>query len=107
MADDELRLTPADPVDSEPSPFDEPQAEKKTAGKAIAALVCGIISLLIGGIILGIVAVVLGVLARKEIAAEPRLSGAGMALAGIITGALGFVLAAILLAVGGPSVFES
>ncbi len=41
MADDELRLTPADPVDSEPSPFDEPATEQKTAGKAIAALVCG------------------------------------------------------------------
>ncbi len=49
----------------------------------------------------------LGVLARKEIDTNPRVGGSGMALAGIITGALGFVLAAILLAVGGPSVFNS
>jgi hypothetical protein len=102
---DELRLTPADPVDGEPPPFDEPAGAPKTAGKAIAALVCGILSLLVAGVILGVVAVVLGIVARKEIAANPALGGAGMALAGIITGALGFVLAVILLAVGGPGVF--
>jgi len=104
MADD-LRITPADPVDPDQSSFGAPPAaERKTAGKAIAALVCGILSLLIAGIILGVVAVVLGITARKEIAAKPNLSGAGMALAGIITGALGFVLAVILLASGGLSV---
>ncbi len=104
---DELKITPADPVDPEGSPFGEPPAgQPKTAGKAIAALVCGILSLLVAGVILGALGVVLGIVARKEIAADPRLSGAGMALAGIITGALGFVLAVILLAVGGPSVFK-
>ena len=100
------KITPADPVDPDGSPFDGPPAQqKKTAGKAIAALVCGIGSLLIAGILLGVVAVVLGVFARKEIAANAQLSGAGMALAGIITGAIGFVLAIILLAVGGASLF--
>ena len=103
MADDDFKITPADPVEPDGSPFDEPPAgQKKTAGKAIAALVCGILSLIVAGVILGAVAVVLGVLARKEIAGDPQQSGAGMALAGIITGAIGFVLAIILLAAGGP-----
>ncbi len=46
------------------------------------------------------VAVVLGVMARKEIAADPSLGGEGLALAGIITGAIGAVLAVVLIALG-------
>lgn len=51
---------------------------------------------------LGIVAVILGVIARG------RGVGAGMALAGIITGAVGFVLGLILaiLTFAGGSFFE-
>jgi len=44
------------------------------------------------------VAVVLGGVARKEIAADPGVKGSGMALAGMICGGIGFVLAVILLA---------
>ncbi len=101
MADDDI--TPA-PAYDEAAPAAVagagPLAERKKSGKAIAALVCGIISLIIAGIILGVVAVVLGVIARNEIKADPNLEGEGMALAGIVTGVIGTVLAAILLAVG-------
>jgi hypothetical protein len=101
---DDPAITPAPPVgddawSGEPTPSD-PAAAPRTPGKAIAALVCGIISLIIGGIILGIIAVVLGSLARKEIAENPGLTGSGMALAGIITGSIGFVLAVVFLAIG-------
>ncbi|MCA1702629.1 MAG: DUF4190 domain-containing protein [Actinobacteria bacterium] len=72
------------------------------SGKAIGALVCGIGSLVILGIIVGIVAIVLGVMARKEIAAHPEKAGSGMALAGIVLGAMGFVLGIVILApIGG------
>lgn len=81
------------------------EGERKTSGKAIASLVCGIIGLIIAGIILGIVAVVLGVMAKREIAANPRLSGAGLATAGIVTGAIGFVLAIVILVTLGPTIF--
>lgn len=65
-------------------------------GMAIAALVVGIVSVALClywfiSIPAGIVAVVLGVIARG------RGIGAGMALAGIITGALGFVFGLVIL----------
>lgn len=84
-----------------------PAAEsgQKTSGKAIASLVCGIIGLIVAGIILGIIAVVLGVVARREIAANPRLGGNGLATAGIVIGAIAFVLAVVILITVGVSVF--
>ncbi len=101
MADDDI--TPA-PAYDEAAPAAVagagPLAERKKSGKAIAALVCGIISLILFGIILGVVAIVLGVMARNEIRADPNLEGDGMALAGIITGAIGVVLAVVLIALG-------
>lgn len=80
-------------------------AEQKTSGKAIASLVCGIIGLLVAGIILGIVAVVLGVVAKREIDADPQLKGDGLAIAGIVVGAIAFVLAVVILITVGPTVW--
>jgi hypothetical protein len=101
MADDDI--TPASAYD-EAAPGAAPAAgmlvERKKSGKAIAALVLGILSLLAPlGIVLGIIAIVLGSLARKEIQADPGLEGDGMALAGIITGAIGSVLFLVLIVV--------
>ena len=58
------------------------------------------------GIILGIIAVVLGVVAKREIEADPRLSGDGLATAGIAVGAIAFVLAIVILITVGPTVFR-
>jgi hypothetical protein len=63
----------------------------------IAALVCGIISAVlafsyvgaIGGLVLGIIAIVLGILGRKK----PQWGG--MATAGLILGIIGTVLGAV------------
>ena len=102
MADDDI--TPAPAYDEATTPAAVagagPLAERKKSGKAIGSLVCGIISLLLFGIILGVVAVVLGVMARNEIKANPNLDGDGLALAGIITGAIGAVLALVLIIAG-------
>jgi hypothetical protein len=101
MADE--NITPAPAYDEATGATAPPYAEagaRRKPGKAIASLVCGIISLFILGPILGVVAIVLGVMARKEIAADPGLEGEGMALAGIITGAIGAVLAIVLIAAG-------
>ena len=100
MADDDITPAPAYDESAAAAAPAGAVTEKKRSGKAVAALVCGIISLIIFGIILGVVAVVLGIMARKEIAADPNLEGDGMALAGIITGAIGAVLAVVLLALG-------
>jgi hypothetical protein len=66
--------------------------QAQTNGKATGSLVCGIISLFCFGIILGVVAIALGVIARNEITASGgSQKGEGMALAGIILGALGAI----------------
>lgn len=70
-------------------------------GLAIASMVCGIVSLVLLcfpylGLPAGIAAVVTGVLARKKIQ-QGAAEGAGMALAGLITGIVGIVICLILL----------
>lgn len=67
----------------------------RTNGLAIAALVVGILSLLfswvpIAGAIGGVVAIVLGIVAMKKVTAE--VGGKGLALGGLITGALAFLI---------------
>ena len=70
-------------------------AQAATSGMAIGALVCGILSLLCCAVA-GPAAIVLGVMARKEIERSGgRIGGSGMALAGIIMGSIGTALAAL------------
>jgi hypothetical protein len=77
-----------------------------TNGKATAALVTGITTLVLswccGFGLVGIVAIVLGVRARTEIARSGgRQDGDGLALSGIITGAVAAVIGAgVLVAIG-------
>lgn len=73
--------------------IEQPQGGK---GMAIGSLICGIASLLLCcfwyvSLILSIVAIVLGIISRKK-----TENGKGMALAGIITGAIGAVIALVL-----------
>lgn len=70
--------------------YGQPQQQRKTSGLAIAALVLGICSFCMG--LLGIVAIVLGISARRAIAADPALQGAGMATWGLVLGILGAAL---------------
>ena len=59
---------------------------------AVAALVCGILSLVCCGVILGAVAIYQGSQARYRIrASNGRLGGNGMALAGMIMGAVAVI----------------
>lgn len=88
--------------------------QKSTNGKAIGALVCGIVALVMLAacfplaLPLGIAAVVLGVMGRREVEQSAgNQTGTGMGLAGIITGGLGIlgavvavVLIIILVAAG-------
>lgn len=75
------------PLPHPPGPVGE------TPGKAIAALVTGILGITMCGCFpLGIVAWVLGKQAEREItASEGRLGGAGIAKAGWITGMIGAI----------------
>ena len=70
---------------------------------AIASLILGIIGLLSGWLIfggaLGLVGVILGIVALVKVK-NGTASGKGMAIGGIVTGALGMILAAVVLILG-------
>jgi len=75
--------------------------DKKTSGLAIASLVLGIFSVLLGwipffGWIFVILAIVFGILALTKIN-QGLFSGRGLAMAGFILGAIGFILAVIVM----------
>jgi hypothetical protein len=77
-------------------------------GVAIGALVCGLLAIplafiLFGGL-LGLVAVVLGIIGLRK-ARDLAGTGRGMAIAGIVTGALG-MLFAVLVLVGFVALFS-
>lgn len=84
------------------------QAPPRSSTKAVLGLVLGIVSIVFCylGLLIGPVAIVLSVMARREIAAAPAgsIRGAGMATAGLVTGIIGTVVwaavIALLVAVG-------
>jgi hypothetical protein len=68
-------------------------APPPTAGNAVAALVCGILSLVMCGFFTGIPAMVLGRRAKREVEASAgQLGGEGIATAGFVTGLIGTLL---------------
>nr|WP_235857603.1 DUF4190 domain-containing protein [Paenibacillus albiflavus] len=75
-----------------------PSAPPRTNGKAVAALVLGILSLVIpyAGFIIGIIAIVFAKLANDEIKRTGE-AGKGMATAGMVTGIIGTALYAIVI----------
>ncbi len=79
--------------------------QERSSGLAIAALILGIISIptafvCVGGI-LGAVAVILGIVAAVRASGQPeRFGGKGMAITGIVTGALGVIMIFILIPAG-------
>jgi hypothetical protein len=79
-------------------------------GMATAALVLGILALVtsftvVGGIVLGLLAVIFGVIGLRR-ARRGLALGRGRAIAGIILGLLGIVVAAVVIAAG-VSIFNS
>lgn len=77
---------------------------RRGSGMAVAALVLGILAIVlsftvIGGIVLGLLAVVLGLIASGR-AKRGQAAGRGMAIAGYVTGAIGVLLAVGLVVLG-------
>ncbi len=84
------------------------QPQRSSNGLAIAALILGILALLscwtvVGGIVFGLVAIVLGLFGVRR--SRTTNSGSGMAIGGVILGVLG-LLAAVALIVFGVSMFN-
>jgi hypothetical protein len=82
-----------------PTPDGVYRGPRQTAPGAVASLVCGLVGLLICGVVLGIVAIVKANEAKRAIAADPRYEGAGMATAGFVLGIVDLVVFAIGLLV--------
>ena len=79
-----------------------PPGGRSTSGKAIAALVLGLIGLTGGGAPAGIVGLVLGYSAMNDInASRGTLEGEGMAKAGIVLGWISVVLTVLGCVCGG------
>lgn len=85
---------PLAPPPPPPTPSAAPSS--RTNGVAIAALVCGIVGLVVAGIALGITAIICGVLGLRRVKAGA--SGHGMAIAGIVLGALDIVFGVFIFA---------
>ena len=86
-----------------PAPGGYGGGEPETNKKALWSMIVGIVSLVIGlccGFIAlgGIASIILGVIARKEIAASGGTQkGNGMAIAGIATGAVALVILVLVI----------
>lgn len=94
----------------EPAESGEPTPPKTSAG-AIWSLVLGILSTFCLWVLGSIPAIILGILAIRKIQAQPdRLTGKGLAIAGIITGSAGILTglftAGIVVALAVPAAVE-
>ena len=62
-------------------------------GQALAAYYCGVFSLIpVLGLLLGPIAVILGILGNNYARANPEAKGMGHAITGIILGSIGFLV---------------
>lgn len=73
----------------------------KTSGKAIAALILGIVAACISvylGILAGIIGLILGILGMKEVdRSNGMVKGKGMAIAGIVLSSIGILLQLVII----------
>src|SRR5690349_6740351 len=75
------------------------QFQPQTDGKATASLILGILSILCFGLFTGLPAIILGHISRGNIEqSRGRLTGAGMALAGLIMGYVSIISTILIIA---------
>lgn len=75
------------------------QYQPQTDGKATASLILGILSILCFGLLTGLPAIILGHISRGNIAqSRGRLTGGGMALAGLILGYVSIISTILIIA---------
>lgn len=104
------QVPPPPPGYGPPPGFGYARPQSGSSAKAVWGLVLGIISIAFCyvGVLIGPAAIIVSVLARKDIDARPpgAVSGRGMATAGLVTGIIGTVLwgAVIVLLVIGLTV---
>ncbi|WP_417265784.1 DUF4190 domain-containing protein [Brumimicrobium sp.] len=77
---------------------------KASNGMATASLVLGIVSIVLSffwvvGLICGVLAIILAIVSKGKIKADPNLGGSGAASGGLITGIIGVILSIIVVVV--------
>jgi prepilin-type processing-associated H-X9-DG protein len=81
-----------------------PAAEPVKTGLAVAALVLGIVGLVVFCALVGISGIVTGIIALNRISKEPqRYGGQGMAIGGLVCGGVSLLLLPLLVAILLPS----
>lgn len=75
-----------------------PPQEQRTNGKSIAALVLGILSIVVPyiGLIFGVIAIILAAISFKEIRLRYE-QGRGLAIAGLVCGIVGTIIYTVLI----------
>jgi hypothetical protein len=85
-----------------PPGYGYPPPHRPTSGKAITGMVLGIVSIFFCylGVLIGPAAIIVSVLASRDIKAQPpgAVSGKGMATAGLVTGIVGTLIWAAIIA---------
>ena len=83
-----------------PGGYPPPGAQAPKNGLGVASLVVAIIALftVVGGVVLGVVAIILGFLGRGRVKRGEANNG-GIAIAGIVLGALSIVLSIVVIAI--------
>lgn len=84
------RYAPGAPISMGPPP-------EKTNMVALWAMICGIVGVFCCQIILGPLALILGIVALSQIKKNPHEKGSGMAITGIVLGILALLLVAAFL----------
>lgn len=79
-----------------PAPDATATASGPSSGKATAALVLGIVGLLLVPIVCSTLAIIFGALAMGDTSKDPQLQGRGQAIAGLVLGIVGLVAGVLL-----------
>ncbi|MCW2839672.1 MAG: hypothetical protein JWR55_1155 [Aeromicrobium sp.] len=86
-----------------PPGYGYPPPHRPTSAKAVTGMVLGIVSIFFCylGVLIGPAAIIVSVLASKDIKAQPpgAVPGKGMATAGLVTGIIGTLIWAAIIAV--------
>lgn len=73
------------------------QVARRTDRKAIAALVLGVLGLLILPVVFSVLAIVLGGLSIRATRRDPALGGRGLAIAGLVLGVVGLLVGVVIV----------
>lgn len=89
------RSRPDRPDDAD---FEERPRPTTTSGKAVASLILGVLSLFLCSVFTGLPAILFGALGLRDVSlGRGRVHGKGLAIAGLVTGGLSFLLLPVLL----------